>query len=370
MVINKNTNTYTPPKLPQKMDPNLWSKIPEELLEQILSCLPLKTFLYLQSTCKHFKSLTFSPSFISKHFSSSSSPSTTSFLLLSHPQFTHQYFLYNTNLNSWRAQFLSLSSILPPSATLISSVKGMLCFSVLDSNSFIICNLLARSSRTVKFPKHPFEFECFGMVLGVEGYKLFVICQDSRCSVFVYDSINQGWKNYRSQFDVNYRTQGVCFNSRLYFATRVPFGVTVFDFETGNWENLMTVSPRELVFGRLVSDGNEKLYLFGGIGNNGISRNLKIWELSQGGENWIEIGSVPDMMCRKLVSVCFHNYEHLYVFWHQEMICVCCYSWPEILYYKVSRRTWHWLPKCPSMPEKWSCGFKWFSFVPQLHPYV
>lgn len=265
---------------------------------------------------------------------------------------------------------LSLSSLLPASATLIASSKGMICFCNFGGNCFVVCNLLARDLRVVKFPKHPFEFECFSMVLGCDGYKLFVISQDSRCCVYVYDSIKQDWENYGSQFDVNYRTQGVCFNSRLYFTTRVPFGVTGFDFETGNWGNLRAVSPRELIFGRLVGNGDDKLCLFGGIGNNGIARSLKIWELSEGGASWVEIGSVPDMMCRKLVSVCFHNYEHLYVFWHQEMICVCCYSWPEVLYYKVSRRTWHWLPKCPSMPEKWSCGFKWFSFVPQLHPYV
>ncbi|KAL1814017.1 hypothetical protein ACET3Z_024082 [Daucus carota] len=293
------------------MDPTLWSKLPEELLEHILSCLPLKTFLYLQSTCKHFKSLSVSPSFISKHFSSSSSSSTTSFLLLSHPQFTHQYFLYNSNLNSWRAQVLSLSSLLPASATLIASSKGMICFCNFGGNCFVVCNLLARDLRVVKFPKHPFEFECFSMVLGCDGYRLFVISQDSRCCVYVYDSIKQDWENYGSQFDVNYRTQGVCFNSRLYFTTRVPFGVTGFDFETGNWGNLRAVSPRELIFGRLVGNGDDKLCLFGGIGNNGIARSLKIWELSEGGASWVEIGSVPDMMCRKLVSVCFHNYEHL-----------------------------------------------------------
>lgn len=171
-------------------------------------------------------------------------------------------------------------------------------------------------------------------------------------------------------FIVNYRQKGVWYKGCLYFTTREPFSVVGFDLGTGKWEISVADLPGELIFSRLVSDGTGKLYLFGGIGSNGISRNLKLWELGEGGENWVEIGSVPDMMCRKLVSVCFHNYEHLYIVWHDGLICVCCYSWPEILYYKVCRRTWHWLPKCPSMPEKWSCGFKWFSFVPELHAFV
>uniref|UniRef100_A0A5B7BLR9 Putative Galactose oxidase/kelch repeat superfamily protein n=1 Tax=Davidia involucrata TaxID=16924 RepID=A0A5B7BLR9_DAVIN len=128
--------------------------------------------------------------------------------------------------------------------------------------------------------------------------------------------------------------------------------------------------PAELTFVRLLSNGDGKLYLIGGIGRNGISRSMKLWELSGGEENWIEVESVPEMMCRKFVSVCYHNYEHVYCFWHQGMIYVCCYTWPEILYYKVSRKTWHWLPKCPSLPEKWSCGFRWFSFVPELYAFV
>lgn len=86
--------------------------------------------------------------------------------------------------------------------------------------------------------------------------------------------------------------------------------------------------------------------------------NMKVWELDKNGRNWNGIKSLPELICRKIGSVCYHNYEHIYCFWHQRMICVCCYTWPEVLYYKVERRTWHWLPKCPSLPSKWSCGFK------------
>jgi hypothetical protein len=123
------------------------------------------------------------------------------------------------------------------------------------------------------------------------------------------------------------------------------------------WERPNIELPIELNFVRLVCDeGKGKMYLIGGIGRNGISKSMKIWELCEG-KNWVEIESVPEMMCRKIMAVCYHNYEHLYCFWHQGLICVCCYAWPEILYYKVSRRTWHWLPKSPSVPDRWVCGF-------------
>ncbi|XP_022766448.1 F-box/kelch-repeat protein At5g43190-like isoform X2 [Durio zibethinus] len=320
------------------MDPGIWSMLPPELLEHILSFLPLKTFLNLRSTCKHFKSLVFSPSFISKH--SSGSPFS-SFLLLSHPQCYGHFPLYDTIVGAWRKLALPFS-FLPPYAaqfTLLSSSKGLLCFSLPNSCSFLVCNLLAKSSSYA----------------------------------FVYDSKVHSWRRFdgfRPLLIDNFHQEGASFNGSLYFTTPEPFSVVCFHLESGEWGRLNTQMPGELIFVRLASDTDEgKLYLVGGIGRNGISRSLRLWQLGNGG-NWEEMERLPELMCRKFMSVCYHNYEHVYCFWHQGMICVCCHTWPEILYYKVSRRTWHWIPKCPSLPDKWSCGFRWFSFVPELYAWA
>ncbi|WOL11024.1 hypothetical protein Cni_G19785 [Canna indica] len=72
------------------------------------------------------------------------------------------------------------------------------------------------------------------------------------------------------------------------------------------------------------------------------------------------------MICRKFVSVCYHNNSHVHYLWHKGLICVFCTTWPEVLFYKVSRGTWHWLPSGPILQESWSYEFKWFSFVPDL----
>lgn len=367
----------SPSRLPE-MDPAIWSRLPEELLEHVLSCLPLKTFLNLRSTCKHFKSLMFSPSFMSKHTTRGSHFS--SFLLLSHPQFYQQFPLYDSIMGSWRHLALSLSFLLPvtgsngsPSCSLLSSSNGLFCFSLPSSNSFLVCNFLAKSSRIVEFPSYPFAFESLAFVSMPFGYKIFVLCSKlSSNSVFVYDSKVHSWKKFDRFEPVlgdNYRQERVFFNGSLYFTTSEPFSMVCFDLESGRWERLDNELPGDLTFIRLVSDGENKLYLIGGVGGNGISRSMKLWELGDG-RNWIEVESLPEMMCKKFVSVCYHNYERVYCFWHQGMICICCYTWPEILYCKVSRRTWHWLPKCPSLPEKWSCGFRWFSFVPELYATV
>ncbi|PON91119.1 F-box domain containing protein [Trema orientale] len=374
------TTSAQSPATPSDMDPGIWSQLPEELLELVLSFLPLKAFFNLRSTCKSFGSLLFSPPFVSKH--SSSSPSFSSFLLLSHPHCHRHFPLYDSALNTWRKLALPSPAPLPSSvapASLLSVSNGLLCFSNPASSSFLVSNLLAKTSREIKFPSYPFPFELLSLVSTPFGYKIFALCsRSSSNATHLYDSRNHSWTEsdgFDPILNDNHHQEGVCFNGSLYFTTTEPFSVVCFDLERGLWRRSEAELPGELTFVRLVSgseEGNhdQALYLVGGMGSNGITRSVKVWELRNEEREWVEINRVPELMCRKFTSVCYHNYQHVYCFWHQGMICVCCYTWPEILFFKSSRRTWHWLPKCPSLPEKWSCGFKWFSFVPELYALV
>ncbi|XWS24115.1 hypothetical protein CRYUN_Cryun28dG0073100 [Craigia yunnanensis] len=290
----------------REMDPGIWSKLPPELLEHILSFLPLKTFLNLRSTCKHFKSLVFTPSFMSKY---SSGFPFSSFLLLSHPQCYSQFPLYDTILGAWRNLALPFS-FLPPCAAqfnLLSSSKGLFCFSLPNSCSFLVCNLLAKSSRVIKFPFFPFSFELLTLVSKPDGYKIFMLCSKfSSNYVFVYDSMVHSWRRYdgfQPLLIENFHQEGASFHGSLYFTTPEPFSVACFDLENGKWEKLNTEMPGELTFVRLVSDIDEgKLYMIGGIGRNGISRSMRLWELGKGG-NWKEVERLPELMCRKFVCL-------------------------------------------------------------------
>ncbi|XP_073133748.1 F-box/kelch-repeat protein At5g43190 [Henckelia pumila] len=361
------------------MDSRIWSQLPNHLLERILSFLPLKTFLDLRSTCKHFNSLLFTPRFISKHSLSASSLS--SFIILSHPQSIKKCSLFNTGNNSWCEESLSLPRILSSSisSNLLSSSNGLLCFSSPRSSCFLVYNLLPKSSRRVNFPTCMFDDESVTLVSADNGFKLFVLSSaGSSNQALVYSSTAGSWRCFEGistpVLSESCLQKGVFYDGCLFFTTLEPFHVVCFHLESGRWEGSTVGLPRDdLTFIRVASDGYQKLYLVGGVGTSGISRSIKIWELGkddQGGDYWVEVETVPEMVCRKFVSVCYHNYEHVYSFWHQGLICLCCYTWPEMLYYKVGRGTWHWLPKCPSLPEKWSCGFKWFSFKPQLYAIV
>ncbi|KAE8660876.1 F-box/kelch-repeat protein [Hibiscus syriacus] len=350
-----------------EMDPGIWSNLPQELLEHVLCFLPLKTLLNLRCTCKNFNSLVFTPPFVSEH---SSASHLSSFLLLSHPQFYSHFPLYDVTIGSWR-KLVVPDSLFPSEFNLVSSSNGLLCFSLSNSCSFLVCNMLGKSSRVIQHPFFPFSFGLLTLVSTPKGYKIFMLCSKFPSNyAFVYDSKDHSWTRhdgFQPLLIDNLHQEGAFYKGCLWFSTPEPFSIVCFDLESGRWGNLNTEMPRELTFVRLVSDDVKgKLYLVGGMGRNGISRSVRLWELGKG-EKWKELERLPELMCRKFLSVCYHNYEQFYCFWHEGMICVCCHTWPEILYYKVSRRSWHWLPKCPLMPDKWSCGFKWFSFAPHLY---
>uniref|UniRef100_A0A1J3JAQ1 F-box/kelch-repeat protein n=1 Tax=Noccaea caerulescens TaxID=107243 RepID=A0A1J3JAQ1_NOCCA len=360
---------------PIEMDPILWSGLPNHLLDHILSFLPFKTLVALRSISKHLRSLILSPTYLSDH-----SLSLPSFILLSHPQ-SHQSFpLFDFNLHSWRTLPLPRSLSASCASSLLSSSHGLLCFSLFSSSasSLLILNPLTRSSRFVKFPFYPFPYELLSLVASPDGYKIFTLCSSSSSafsrSVCLYDSGERSWRKFGGVDQVlprGFNQDGVFHNGSLYFARSEPFLLVSVDLDNGKWTTAtgdgVFPADDEITFARLVTDHEKKiLYMVGGIGSNGICRSIKIWEFREETENWIEAETLPEIVCRKFTSVCYHNYEHVYCLWHKEMICVCCYNWPEILFFHVGRRTWHWVPKCPSLPEKWSCGFRWFSFVPSL----
>lgn len=205
------------------MDPEIWSRLPEEILEHVLSFLPLKTFLSLRTTCKHFKSLLFSPNFVSKQ-QSPSSP-LFSFLVLSHHQFQFKCPLFDTVRNAWRTLPLSFSPILksaPSSSTLVSISNGHLCFSHSNSSSFILCNLLPGSLRVVKSPKFPSNFESLTFVsTSSGGYKLLMLSSfGSSKTALVYDSSIHLWRQFEGFDQSLYNQEGVLYPGLLYFITQ------------------------------------------------------------------------------------------------------------------------------------------------------
>ncbi|PKA49807.1 F-box/kelch-repeat protein [Apostasia shenzhenica] len=362
-----------------EMPPEIWGRLPEHLLDRILTLLPLRCLLSLRPTCKRFRSLLLSPSFLSQlHAGRRERGAVSAYLILAHPQFSHRFLpLYDSAADSWRKLPISISS--SSSWQLLSSSCGLLCFSTLQPPaSLLVYNLLSLSSKLIPSPIQSYSSATLitSRTPYPHGYRIF-LSSSFHTSFYLYDSNSLSWTCFPIVEPLltlaNSLQDPVFFNGFLYFTTTEPFSVLGFDLSAERWETEVALEmPPELVFVRLVnSGGGKRLFLVGGVGRDGISRSLKVWEMLPGERpRWEEIGRLPELMCRKFLSVCYHNYSHVYCLWHEGMICICCTTWPEVLFLRVARGTWHWLPRCPLLQEKWSCGFRWFSFAPDLYAIV
>ncbi|KAK1269169.1 F-box/kelch-repeat protein [Acorus gramineus] len=337
------------------MDPKIWGNLPDELQERIISRLPLKTILSFRSTCCRFNNLLSSPSFLSLLPQPLNPPH---LLLLSHPNFpSHLLHSYDSSSHRWRSLSFSASH-------LTTSSLGLLCFQP-SPTTLTVLNFLTRSSKSINSPNCPSSLT---LIPSPSRYKILSTSPDGAASL--YDPRSANWTTfaaYSGRAQISTAHSGAFFRGAVYFVTTPePFGVVGFDVESGRWEAATAAGLPEdegLVFVRLVGDGvGRRLMMVGGVGRDGISRSVRVWEMEEG--SWREMGRLPEMMVRKFGSVCYHNYGHVYGFWHEGGVCVGCYTWPEVLMFRPARGTWHWLPRCPVLPDKWSCGFRWFSLAP------
>lgn len=215
------------------MDPRIWSRLPADLLEHVLSFSAIKHLpepqINLQTlqishlfSCFHLQTFFFFFFFKILFFSAAFAPTDSRKLLpLRHyPQHLAQ-------------------PIPPPPSLAILCTLFLLALHLLRPRLFLLPNALfprlqplGRNFRTVNFPKYPFpfSFDSLTLISTSTGFKLFVLRSSSGSSTnaFVYDSGLDLWVHLNQIDSVlgdnyNYHRQAVvnC-NGFLYFTTQEP----------------------------------------------------------------------------------------------------------------------------------------------------
>lgn len=348
-----------------RMETSIWSNLPDDVVDRILARLPAESFLCLRCVCKRWNALLSSPSFLSL---CSKISSHRPWLIMLKRQDERIFRAYDSFLNKWHS--ISLSFLPYPTAEVVATAGGLLCLKT--AFCLLVCNPLTKNWR--EFPYNSFEHNlCAIAMVAVEeprGYKILLAGSSPDRRTEAYDSITDSWKRTGDlPLRTNLRYEATYCDTVIYFTTSEPFMIMGYNLRKESWLRVEAPMPQSLTCNRLVSCGNQ-LYLVGGVGANGISRSIWVWELIQDGMEWREVQKLPEMMCKKFLAICYHNYEHICCIGHEDFICLSCFTYPEVLVYKLSRRTWHWLPRCPFIPEKASYGYKWFSFSPSLYALV
>ena len=360
------------------MNPNIWKKLPEHILEvSILPYLPAQTLLLFRSICRKWKNLIDSPSFLDNHHNQQSLRrfGKQPWLLMFKQQDRSCCRVYDVLLNKWGTLSLSFLRTNQYVLEVVSVSHGLICFRYAISGSLMICNPITKMWKVLYY-KHPRKspismvYEPFS-----KSFKILITGSESdsfSTDTVLYDSITDRWKKAANlPFKTELKSEAPYCDGTFYFTTSEPIHILAYNISTDIWLDIPapTCPGQRLTYASVAANGRF-VFLIAGLGVHGIVKSLSIWKLHKRSMEWIEVLRMPDIMCKKFLSMCYHTYKHICCISHDDYICLFCSTSPEVLLYKISRGTWHWLPECPFLSAKKSGGFSWYSFDPDLRPFL
>jgi len=372
---------------------NILSRLPEDLMDRIFSCLPLTSILRLRCVCKRWNSLVQSKRFQTA-LAKVSSPRPW-FILCTMGRASC---CYDPTMNKWHIIIRPPNngrSILSPCTSILAVSGSLLCLGnqVSECKDLSICNPITRSQRNLPRMLQVSLIHKVTMITYPESnnnwYKIMVsgerglptmrsVPYTYELLTEVYDSSTNSWKMCgRPLPEAKFGTDpGVWCNDHLYYCiTELPYGVVVFDLETESWAELRVQMPSSLSSPSLVQC-HGRLLMIGKLSNmdqispaadqsdSNIPR-IIIWELDIPSKEWVEIVRVPTEICRDFSVtlqfyapfVCSGLGNHIYITTHRN---------PHVLVHDLCKNTWQWLPSDPFFPRRRDFHLLGFALEPRL----
>ncbi|CAM6083956.1 unnamed protein product [Calypogeia fissa] len=381
-----------------KMDSQIWSRLPDDVIERILSWLPIRNLFTFRCVCKKWKNIVSNPSFLQL---CSQAPN-------QGPWFV--FFLgddYNTGSsfdptsNKWYP--LTFPSFPGTPQGPVASHGGLVCFLVEMTDEenrglFYMCNPLTKDwielpRILTDFDKVLLELPCMitdfdTIVMGIEvnhntkAYKVVVagsnplpellgdqevnIEEADGCIIkaFVYDSsIPWGWKiSSTLVIEGQFTSKNVMCSGLLYCVTSRPFGLIAFDVAKEVWIELEVLMPRLLTCCFLI-ESQGSLMMVGGLGRFGVPTSIHIWRLSPTLQ-WVKLEKMP----RRLFKDFFKSSpsKSFNCIGSGDLLYFNCNKKSQGVLYDCDRHSWHAVPPCPLLATNPLTVVRGFCFTPRL----
>ncbi|CAM6103291.1 unnamed protein product [Calypogeia fissa] len=344
-----------------------WSDLPEDLVEKVLSTLPLPTILKLRSTCKTWNSLVVSRNLLNLCIGDLSP---TPCLLGTSPDC--KFVGFNPVSRNWYN--LSLAFPVPElrqGVYLAASAGGLLCFAatIEQAAAFFVCNPTTRSWRQLPSPAlkllprvsfgHHFDLAtCMVFDKAGQQYKIIVV-GNAASGWFritqIYFSCTDSWMKVGGAIpqDVDFRSYGLVCNGCVYYMMAGwSIKVMLVNVEEGVWSKLEAPLPRFLVRPRLV-ERNGSLLLVGGVhkywkqGWNFLKpQSVRVWELDQTNMVWVEIGRMPEEIHNKFVATLGDGIQDFKCAGLDNLMYFTsrCSSGFSVVLFNFLTNSWSWMP--------------------------
>ena len=316
---------------PTKLNPKLWSKLPQHLVDCIYARLPYIDFFRLRSVCKRWNNLYSSPTFLQEN---AGAPFPEPYFLVITNQFI-RYLLFDPNCKSW--MWLRLPNYFEQPCT-IGSYGGLL-YAIIKDDSVENLKVGVFDPRTKFWKDLPplassdKHVHLHGMVKehrDAEDYMLILVTNPDRSmrsensTTQVYDSLTNAWTTPSAKIPRNrnglFNENTLCCNGALYAYSieMVPAdanppldlsaenGLITLNLDTESWNWVAGPFPCETplfqVFGLDMSRPTFHYGLFSWQGHvYAAAKNMRhigritfsIWQLKESEHTWKEVDQMP-----------------------------------------------------------------------------
>ncbi|XP_027115336.1 F-box/kelch-repeat protein At3g61590-like [Coffea arabica] len=357
--------------------------LPDDLLERILSYLPIASIFRAGSVCRRWHEIVSSRRFIWN----------LSHVLTQKPW----YFMFTSSdepvgyafdpiLRKWYGIELPY---IETSNWFIASSCGLVCFMDNDSRSQLyVCNPIMKECKKLLEPSGLKFSDYSALAISVNrvshNYSVSIVKSKQvpgnffqwDLSVHIYDSETMMWATPLTEVLTGWRggDESIICDGILYFliystgggASESRHGLITYNLCSRSSHGLLMRSfipaPCSLTCGRLMNI-KEKLIMVGGIGKqdrSDIIKGIGIWALE--GKGWHEIARMPHKFFQG-----FGEFDDVFASsGTDDLIYIQSYGAPALLVFDVNQKQWRWAQKCPVTKRFPLQLFTGFCFEPRL----
>ncbi|CAN6443887.1 unnamed protein product [Victoria cruziana] len=358
--------------------------LPDELLERILSCLPIASIFRAGSVCKRWNQIINSDRFL-WHFSNNLSQRPWYFMFTGTDDPTG--FAYDPILKKWYS--IDLPCVGAPNWFIASSC-GLVCF--MDNNSrnrLYVCNPVTKVHKQIQVPPELklADYSAISLSVDVKSNCYTIAVAKSKqvpddflrwkLSIQIYDSQLKCWVTSVKEVLMGWRggDESIICNGIFYFliystgvmgTSESRHGLIMYDLvrrspHVSLMQGLIPV-PCSLTCGRLMNL-KDKLVMVGGIGKHDrpdIIKGIGIWVLNK--NVWQEMARMPHKFFQG-----FGEFDDVFCSsGTDDLVYIQSYGAPALLTFDMSQRQWKWAQKCPVNKRFPLQLFTGFCFEPRL----
>ncbi|XP_010523776.1 PREDICTED: F-box/kelch-repeat protein At3g61590-like [Tarenaya hassleriana] len=359
------------------------SLLPDDLLERILSNLPIASIFRAGSVCKRWNEIVTSRRFL-WNFSNTVSQIPWYFMFTSSDE--PSGYAYDPILRKWYS--IDLPCI-ERSNWFVASSCGLVCFMDNDCrNKIYVCNPITKQwRRLLEPPGHRLtDYTALSVSVNreLQSYSVSVVRSKQvpgnffqwDLSIHIYNSETMTWATYVTDVLSGWRggDESIICDGILYFLIYstgggMPdhrHGLITFNLSSRSSCSILMRTfipmPCSLTCGRLMNLG-EKLVMVGGIGKpdrRDIIKGIGIWVLK--GRQWEEIAKMPQRFFQG-----FGEFDDVFASsGTDDLIYIQSYGAPTLLTFDMNQRQWRWSQKCPVSKRFPLQLFTGFCFEPRL----